>query len=128
MLRFDKDEEVLANLKKFLAGESIQASAFSAIGACASVELLYFNLETKAYQSKIIEEDLEIVSLTGNSAIKDQEVALHAHGVLSRSDFSTLGGHVFKLVVSATCEVFLINLDGKMERKLDQEMGLNLLF
>lgn len=127
MLKVDPGEELIAGLKTFLAGERIQASAFSAIGACASVELLYFNLETKAYQNKLIEEDLEIVSLTGNSAMLNGEVVLHAHGVLSKADFSTLGGHIKALTVSATCEVFLIKLDGQMHRKLDEKMNLNLL-
>ncbi|MEK7617892.1 MAG: PPC domain-containing DNA-binding protein [Patescibacteria group bacterium] len=128
ILRFDKGEEVSENLKKFIASENIGASYFSAIGACGLAELSYFNLETKKYQNKVFEEDLEIVSLTGNSSLLNNNVALHAHAVLSRADFSTLGGHLFKLVVSATCEVFLIKLDGKMERKLDEGMNLNLLF
>lgn len=126
-LRFDSGEEVLGCLKKFLTNENIFASAFNAIGASKTAELSYFNLETKKYQNKIFEEDLEIVSLTGNSGVLDREVVLHSHTVLSKNDFSTVGGHVIKLVVSATCEMFLIKLDGRMERKLDLESNLNLL-
>lgn len=128
VLRFQKGEEVFESLKKFLANEKIMACAFSGIGACKLAELSYFNLETKSYQNKIFEEDLEIVSLTGNSAMLNGEVALHAHTVLSKSDFFCVGGHVIKLVVSATCELFLVKLDGIMERKLDAETNLNLLF
>ncbi len=127
VLRFDKDEEVLACLKKFLADENMSASVFSAIGACKMAELAYFNLETKKYQNKIFDGDLEVVSLTGNSAVLNGEVALHAHAVLSRGDFSTLGGHVIKLVVSAACEMFLTVLEGKMQRRLDEDLNLNLL-
>lgn len=127
VLRFETGEEVFDALKKFLANEKITASVFNAIGACKLAELSYFNFETKKYQNKAFEEDLEIVSLTGNSAILNGEVALHAHTVLSRSDFTCVGGHAAKLIVSATCEMFLIKLEGKMERKLDEEMNLNLL-
>lgn len=127
VIRFDKGEEVFACLKEFLASQNITASYFSGIGASAMTELSYFNLDTKEYQNKVFSEDMEIVSLAGNSAVLNGEVALHAHCVLSKSDFSALGGHVIKLVVSATCELFLIKLDGKMERKLDAEANLNLL-
>jgi len=127
VLRFDKDEEVFETLKKFLASEKITASAFSAIGASKLVELSYFNLEAKKYQNKVFEEDLEVISLTGNSGALNNIPVLHAHGMFSRADYSTLGGHVFKLVISATCEMFLIKLDGKMERGLDENTRLNLL-
>ena len=127
VLRFDKGEEVVGGLKKFLSEKQITAGTFNAIGACSMAELSYFNLETKAYENKTFNEDLEIVSLTGNSAVLGGEVALHCHGVLSGPDFVAHGGHINKLVVSATCEVFLIKLDGKMERKLDEKTGLNLL-
>ena len=126
-LRFNAGEEVLGILKNFLRKEKIFAGYFSAIGACQTAELAYFNLATKKYENKVFQEDLEIVSLTGNSAVKDNEIVLHAHTVLSGANFSTLGGHAMKLVVSATCEMFLIKLDGRMERKLDLEANLNLL-
>lgn len=127
ILRFDKNEEVCFSLKDFLNKNNIRASVFNAIGACGMVELSYFDLKTKKYQNKIFEEDLEIISLTGNGAVFNGEAVIHSHAVLSRPDFSTIGGHVFKLIVSATCEVFLIKLDGQMDRKLNKEMNLNLL-
>jgi predicted DNA-binding protein with PD1-like motif len=127
VLRFDSGEEIVETLKKFLSEEQIFASAFNAIGASKTAELSYFNLKTKKYENKIFEEDLEIVSLIGNSAILNGEVVIHAHTVLSKSDFSTVGGHVARLVISATCEMFLIILDGQMERKFNPESNLNLL-
>lgn len=127
ILRFDKGEEVFEALKKFLAEQNITASVFYGIGACSLAELAYFDLKIKSYQNRVFEKEMEIASLAGNSAMLNGEAALHAHAVLSRDDFFTVGGHVVKLVVSATCEVFLIKLDGKMERSLDEETNLNLL-
>ena len=53
--------------------------------------------------------------------------SLHAHGSFGRTDFSVIGGHVFKLVTLATCEIFLIKLDGEMKRKNNPDLQLNLL-
>lgn len=127
ILRFDKGEEVFENLKKFLIEQNIQASYFSGIGACGLAELAFYNSETKNYLKREFKEEFELLSFTGNSAVLNNEITLHAHAVLGKRDFTTIGGHVFKLVISATCEIFLIKLDGKMERVLDEQTDLNLL-
>lgn len=127
ILRFDKGEEILAKLSEFLEAEKITAASFNAIGACGEIELGYFNINLKDYRKKPFYEELEIVSLSGNTAMAEGKPVMHAHGMFSRTDFSTLGGHVFKILVSVTCEVFLIKLDGQVNRKLDEATNLKLL-
>lgn len=127
VLRFDKGEEVFAKLTEFLTAEKITACAFTAIGAFSEIELGYFNPSLKDYRKKPFYEELEMVSLIGNGGLADNKPFLHAHGMFSRTDFTTIGGHVFKLVVSATCEMFLIKLEGQLSRKLDPETNLKLL-
>lgn len=127
MLRFDKDEEVLEGLQKFMTEQAISACVFFGIGACSSVELGYFNEHLKDYRKKPFAQNLEIVSFSGNGGLLDGSTVLHAHGSFGGTDFSIIGGHVFKLVVSVTCEIFLIKLDGALERKLNPDFNLNLL-
>lgn len=127
MLRFDKGDEVFSELQKYLEAENISACAFNGVGAVSEVEVGYYNPSLKDYRKKPFYEELEIVSLIGNGSLVDDKAFIHAHGMFSRTDFSTLGGHVFRLIVSATCEIFLIKLEGKMERKLDAETNLKLL-
>jgi len=52
---------------------------------------------------------------------------LHLHGVISRADYSTLGGHISKMIANMTVEVFIHKLNERLERKHDPETGLNLL-
>jgi uncharacterized protein len=127
ILRFDKGEEVLALLKNFLSENQIPASYFTGIGACNEAELAFYLESIKKYKIDNLRGDMEILSFTGNSAMLNNEVVIHSHAVLGKKDFTTSGGHVNKLVISATCEIFLIKLDGKMERKLDPGLNLNLL-
>lgn len=127
VLRFQSGEEVFESSKKFLAEERIDASVFHGLGACRLAELAVYDLASKTYKTKVFEENCEILSLVGNSALLNGQPVLHAHAILGRSDFSTIGGHAAKLVISATCELFLIKLNGVMERKLDEETNLNLL-
>src|SRR5579863_9745474 len=102
VLRFDKDEEVIAGLTAFMVAQSIKACDFFAIGAVNSVELGYFNAHLKLYRKKPYTDDLEIISLTGNGAIKDDKPIIHAHGLFGYNDFTSIGGHVFSLKVAVT--------------------------
>jgi uncharacterized protein len=127
VLRFDKDEEVLEGIKKFMEEQAVSACVFFGIGACSSVELGYFNMHLKDYRKKPYIDDMEIISFTGNGGLADDQIVLHAHGSFGNNTFSVIGGHVFKLVVSVTCEIFLIKLDGALERKNNPDFNLNLL-
>ena len=44
----------------------------------------------------------------------------------SGKDGSVVGGHLNSATVSATCEMFITVLDGTVERRRDDEVGLNL--
>ena len=72
-------------------------------------------------------EEFEIASLAGNGSLKEGEPSVHAHGTFGRNDFNVLAGHVFKLVVGVTCEIFLTKLNGEMKRELNSDLNLNLL-
>lgn len=127
VISFEKGEEVFEGLQKFLKENVITACTFTGIGACSTVELGFFNTHIKDYRRKPFIDDVEIVSLIGNGATKDGEPVLHAHGVFGRTDFSLLGGHVFKIVVSVTCEITLTKLDGQLTRVNNPDFNLNLL-
>lgn len=127
VLRFDKDEEVFSGLLKFMKDQSVAACVFNAIGASSSVEIAYYNPHVKEYDKKSYAEDMEIISLTGNGGLKDGQPIIHAHGVFARNDFATVGGHVFKVVVSATAEVFFTKLNGELKREASADWNLNLL-
>lgn len=127
ILRFDKDEDIIEELISFATEHHIAAGTFSAIGASTEVTLAYYHLESKTYEDHVLSEDMEIVSVTGNIGTMNNKPIIHAHGVFANRELTSFGGHIKKLVVSATCEVFLIKLEGKLNRMFDEETGLNLL-
>ncbi len=127
VLRFDKGEEVFAGLTEFASKNQVQAATFWGIGTVSEADLGFYNSFLKQYRSKPILENFEILSLIGNISMLDGKPSLHAHGSFGRTDFSVVGGHVFKLVTLATCEIFLIKLDGEMRRKNNPDLQLNLL-
>ena len=127
VLRFDKDEEVVAGLLKYVENCGIKSATLTGIGACNEVELGYFNPTLKEFRHKNFIDNREILSLTGNLATFEGKPHLHIHGSFSDNEFIATGGHVFKLVVSITCEIVLIKLSGELKRVHSEDFNLNLL-
>jgi hypothetical protein len=119
-----KGDDLIPALTAILKGTKISAGAITGIGAVAGAELGYFNGQTKSYEKIQIRENLEIVSLKGNISTKDDEVFPHLHAVLSKKDFSVVGGHLFAGIVYAF-EFEILVLAGKpFTREFDETTGL----
>jgi len=97
------------------------------IGAVSEVELAWYDLLAKQYVTALFQEDLELVSLTGNVSKLGNDLLVHNHGVFSNKAMETKGGHVNRAVVSLACEVVLTRVEGTIVRAYDEETGLNLM-
>lgn len=126
-LAFEVGDEVADGLLRFAEKHGIQAARFSAIGALSEATLAFFDLEEKAYQEIPVEEQTEVLVLTGTLARFDGDPRLHAHAVLGRADGSAVGGHFVRGLVQPTLEVVLDVFDATLERATDPVTGLALL-
>lgn len=83
----DTEDEILSSLKYIAQTQQLAASSFKAIGALSEVELGWFNWETKKYQTAVkLVEQVELLSLIGDIALKDGKPQVHAHLVVGRKD------------------------------------------
>ena len=126
VIRIDKGEEVLDQLKEFCNKEIINAGEFRGIGASDKIEIGLFNTKTKEYKTSIKEGMFEITSLLGNISRKDDDIYLHAHINFSDELLNVYGGHLVKCYISATCELIITVLNGNISREFNDEIGLNL--
>ncbi len=127
ILNIERGEELISTLRAFLEKEKIKAGFLTGLGAAGKLDLAYYNLTAKKFEQHTIEEDVEILSLTGNIAMLKDERIIHVHGTFGRKDLSVFGGHIFSLVVSGACEIHLTKLSSTMTRAYDEMTGLNLL-
>ena len=127
LLKLEKGEEVITQITNFAKENNLLSAHFEAIGAVSSIEIGFYHLDIKKYSSKNINKNLEISSLTGNISRFENEPAIHAHGLFSDENFETMGGHVIKAIVSATCEIYITQYNIPIERKINNEIGLKLL-
>jgi len=125
-LRFDKGEEVLSLLVTFAEKEAIKSGVFSGIGSTDEILISWYNLEEKKYHDHALKKKLEVVSLNGNLSMADGKAVVHAHGCFSDVELISRSGHVKRLIVSSTCEVFLETFNAKIERKYSSDAGLSL--
>ncbi len=127
VVRLYKGEEVVSSLVEIAERENILSGFVVGLGAVTEVRLGYYDLETKEYYSKNFEEDYEIGNMVGNIAQVDGKAFLHAHMTISDKECKAFAGHLFSAKIYATGEFFIYTFDSKMERKLDEEIGLKLL-
>ena len=128
VLIFDTGDELAAGMKKFAKELGLSAASFKAIGALSSVKLGWFDWTTKKYQTAVeLAEQVELLSLIGDVALKDGEPQVHAHVVIGKSDGTAHGGHLLEAVVRPTCEVVLTESPAHLQKQLDPESGLALI-
>lgn len=122
-----RGEELMEGIKEFCKEHHIEAAFFHVIGAVGEVELAWYDLGAKQYVTALFQEDMELVSLTGNVSRMGNELVVHSHGVFSDKAMATKAGHVNKAVVSGACEIILTRLEGNIDRVFDEDTGLNLM-
>lgn len=127
VVRIDKGEELVGILKEFCTKEKIQLASVSGIGAVGQIKVGFFDTEKKEYYTKEFKGGFEVTSLCGNVSSMDGETYLHLHVNFCGQDNRSYGGHLDSAIVSATFEATLISIEGSVDRKFSEEIGLNLL-
>lgn len=126
VIRFDPDEEIIENLRAIAEKEQIKLASVEALGAINDFTVGVFDTVEKKYYSNRFQGAYEIVSLTGTITTKDGAFYQHLHMSAGESSGAVFGGHLSRAIVSATCEMIVRVIDGRVERVLDPDIGLNL--
>lgn len=127
-LIFQTGDELAEGLKRFASEQKLAGSSFKAIGALSSVKLGWFNWDTKKYEVSVsLNEQVELLSVIGDIALKDEEPQVHAHVVIGRRDGTAHGGHLMEAIVRPTCEVILTESPRHLQKQMDPEAGIPLI-
>lgn len=125
---FDTGDEVAAGVKRVAEELHLGSASFKAIGAFSSVRLAWFNWQSKKYEpSVVLDEQVELLSLIGDVALKDGAPQVHAHVVIGKSDGTAHGGHLQQATVRPTCELILTESPKHLQKQVDPESGLALI-
>lgn len=127
VLVLEQGEDIVEAVTDIARDKNGKFGTVSGIGACSEVELNFYNLETKTYEKKLIQEPLELTSLLGNISHIDDQPFAHLHATFGTNKYETYSGHLSKATVSATAEIVISMTNLDINRKFNDEIGLNLL-
>ncbi len=127
-LVLDTGDEFMSELTSFAKDKDLDASSLTALGAFSDARLGYFDMKRKEYEKIPVEEQVEVLSLVGTIAPKDDgEPQIHAHVVLGKADGTPRGGHLLEAHVRPTLEVVLTEPPEHLQRRIDEKTGLPLI-
>lgn len=124
-VRIESGEEIVATLAEFARRENVKAAMISGLGAVGACELGLFLPATGQYVRRTFTGDFEIGALTGNVSELDGVPFPHCHAVIAGEDLVAHTGHLFRGVVTVTCEVQVVTDPGVFRRVRHPELGFN---
>lgn len=127
IVRLERGDEIIESIKKLAIEEKIRLGRVTGIGAVNRVKFGLFKMEEKEYYSKEFEGDMEIINLSGNISEMNGEVYIHLHIALGDDSLRVIGGHLNYVYISATGEIIIDLIEGRVDRKYSDEIGINLL-
>jgi predicted DNA-binding protein with PD1-like motif len=128
VLILDQGEEAFKAITDFADKERIDGASVSAIGAFAEAKVGWFDLSAKKYKPIMVNEQCEVLSLTGDIATGDDgRASLHLHAILGLQDGSVHGGHLLSGSVRPTLEVTIRETVAHLRRKKRADLGIALI-
>lgn len=125
-LRLDRGEEIIEQIKNFAKSENVKIAKIEGIGATDDITIGIYDLEKKEYTKKNFKGLWEIASLNGNITTMNDEPYLHLHICCSNKNGEIVAGHLNDAKIGVTGEIFITSFDGKIGRKKDENIGINL--
>lgn len=128
-MRLEMGERLMQSLKFFIQELNVKGAWINGLGAVTMAELGYYQLSTRQYIWREVQQPLEMLTLQGNITVGDDgQAAIHMHGTFSDAAMHAFGGHVKDAEIGATAEL-LITIWNKepLHRQFDEPTGLSLL-
>ncbi|MFX1394717.1 MAG: PPC domain-containing DNA-binding protein [Promethearchaeota archaeon] len=122
------NEDLIDATKDIVKNHDVKSGLINIIGAFKIFTIGYFNLSTKEYNFKTFEEEVELISCMGNVSYKNGDPLIHIHVSVGKDDYNIIGGHLSQpSIISITAEVFIYEIDQKLNRVNEKAFNLSLL-
>jgi len=111
VFRFEDGKDVIESLKRVTKEHKIQSGIIlNGIGMLRNFEISFYSREKATYVTTKFNKPVELLSLSGNISLRNDETFFHLHVVLAKEDTTALGGHLKKAIVHNTLEGVIVKL------------------
>ena len=117
-------DELIRSLIAFARSHDIDGATITGVGTVREADLGTWSPQRNEHVRRTFNEELDVCAISGNLALLDGEPMPHVHAVFARSDFSTVGGHVFQAVCSTSVEIAIHMTREPLERTTASERDL----
>lgn len=119
-------DNLFQELEKFAETEAIHSANFTGMGF-VNITFGFFDFKTKKYNPKDF-KSVELASMHGTIAWKQNDISIHAHGVIGDKNFQAFAGHILGAVVSTgSVEIMILPHDKHFQREKDESIGADVL-
>lgn len=125
LLRLDRGEELGEQLRALALREHIRLATVGGLGAVNEFTAGVYDMEHKRFCPNTFRGTYEIVALHGTVDTMGGETYTHLHMAAAGPDGAVVGGHLTRAVISATAELTVTLLHGQIDRRYDEDTGLN---
>lgn len=126
VVRLDPGDEIVNCMLTLAKKENITLAEISGLGAVNEFTAGVFRIAEKKFQPNHFEGEFEITSLVGTLSTMNGEPYCHLHMSAGDVNGQVYGGHLSSATISATGEIVVRVIEGAVDRKFDEEIGLNL--
>jgi predicted DNA-binding protein with PD1-like motif len=110
-ITFRTGDEVMSGMARFAAAHPMAQAQLSGVGGVSSAVLAWYDPKVRAFKRIEVNEKCEISGVTGTiSPDAKGKPNVHLHLVLTKSDGSTVSGHLISAVINPILEVFVTDL------------------
>ena len=126
LVRLDPKDEIISALLEVKKTVGWDIAAVQGLGAVNRVVMGLYHVAEQKYASNTFSDAYEMVSLTGTLDTMGKEPYAHLHIVIADGAGHAFGGHLNEAIISATAEIVLTRLNGKIDREKSPTVGLNI--
>lgn len=127
LFKLPKGKDLLESLADFCHDNQVKCGVVSVVGAVENATISYFDQSKKKYDKKVINEAMEVLSVTGNISILDNRPMVHAHITLADKAHNVIGGHLMAGTKIFIGEAYIQELVGEPKvRRMDKATKISL--
>ena len=127
IVRVERGEELIGALETLMEQEQIGSGTVTGLGATSFARLGIYDIAARVYVDRTFEGDHEVCNLTGSLSWHEGAPFPHVHMVLTDFELRAVGGHCFEAIAGATIEIFVRCFGERIDREMDDELGLHLM-